>query len=173
VDGFAAATHLYEANPNFYKILSTTKVVSHASGNKRVGSIDNSTLSDGFPTFQHKNSSTAADQWGSHLTPATLTQVRWNNDDRAASTQWKDSETMELWYAAARKWTEILQMPEFEIRVQLVPGKPLIFDNWRMLHGRTAFTGNRRVCGGYIGMDDFMAMWRMFNGGGEGKGRGG
>ena len=80
---------------------------------------------------------------------------------------------MELWYAAARKWTEILQMPEFEIRVQLVPGKPLIFDNWRMLHGRTAFTGNRRVCGGYIGMDDFMAMWRMVNGGGEGKRRGG
>jgi trimethyllysine dioxygenase len=170
VDGFAAATHLYEANPNFYKVLSTTKVASHASGNKKVGSIDNSTLSDGFPIFQHKNSFTAAYQWGSHLAPATLTQVRWNNDDRAASTQWKDSETMELWYAAARKWTEILQMPEFEIRIRLVPGKPLIFDNWRMLHGRTAFTGNRRVCGGYIGMDDFMAMWRLLNKGGKEKG---
>jgi len=70
---------------------------------------------------------------------------------------------MDLWYAAAGKWTEILRSPEFEIRVQLVPGKPIIFDNWRMLHGRTAFTGKRRVCGGYIGMDDFMARWRMLN----------
>jgi trimethyllysine dioxygenase len=56
-----------------------------------------------------------------------------------------------------------LQSPEFEIRVQLEPGKPLIFDNWRMLHGRTSFIGKRRVCGGYIGMDDFMARWRMLN----------
>ena len=78
---------------------------------------------------------------------------------------------MELWYAAAKKWTEILQAPEFESRVQLEPGKPLIFDNWRMLHGRTAFTGKRRVCGGYIGMDDFMARWRMLNEKGEGTGR--
>lgn len=70
---------------------------------------------------------------------------------------------MNLWYAAARKWTEILQKPEFEIKVQLEPGRPLIFDNWRMLHGRKAFTGKRRVCGGYIGMDDFMARWRMLN----------
>lgn len=25
----------------------------------------------------------------------------------------------------------------------------LVFDNWRMLHGRSAFTGKRRMCGGY------------------------
>lgn len=24
-----------------------------------------------------------------------------------------------------------------------------VFDNWRMLHGRSAFTGKRRMCGGY------------------------
>lgn len=160
VDGFAAATRLYEANPDFYKVLSTSKVISHASGNKQVGSIDNSTLSNGFPVFRHKNPRTETD---SEIHPNNLTQVRWNNDDRAATTRWKDRETMDLWYAAARKWTEILQSPEFEIRIQLEPGKPLIFDNWRTLHGRTAFTGKRRVCGGYIGMDDFMARWRMLN----------
>ena len=70
---------------------------------------------------------------------------------------------MELWYKAARKWSEILRMREFEIVTQLVPGRPMIFDNWRMLHGRKAFVGARRVCGGYVGMDDFMARWRMFN----------
>ena len=25
----------------------------------------------------------------------------------------------------------------------------LVFDNWRILHGRSSFTGNRRMCGGY------------------------
>lgn len=24
-----------------------------------------------------------------------------------------------------------------------------MFDNWRVLHGRSAFTGKRRMCGGY------------------------
>lgn len=27
--------------------------------------------------------------------------------------------------------------------------KLIVFDNWRVLHGRSAFTGTRRVCGGY------------------------
>lgn len=169
VDGFAAAKHLYEANADFYKVLSTNKIISHASGNKKVGSIDNSTLDRGFPVFQHKTPSSAPGKLESGINPNNLTQVRWNNDDRAASTQWNDRETMELWYAAARKWTEILQMPEFEIRVQLQPGRPLIFDNWRVLHGRTVFTGKRRVCGGYVGMDDFMARWRMLNETGKGE----
>lgn len=25
----------------------------------------------------------------------------------------------------------------------------IVFDNWRVLHGRSAFTGKRRMCGGY------------------------
>lgn len=25
----------------------------------------------------------------------------------------------------------------------------LVFDNWRVMHGRSAFTGKRRMCGGY------------------------
>ena len=44
--------------------------------------------------------------------------------------------------------------------VPLKPGRPVIFDNWRVLHGRKAFEGRRRVCGGYIAMDDFRARGR-------------
>ena len=51
-----------------------------------------------------------------------------------------------------------------------------VFDNWRMLHGRSAFTGKRRICGGYgkyfpslrqrfltqtiVNGDDFISRWR-------------
>ena len=29
------------------------------------------------------------------------------------------------------------------------------FDNHRVLHGRSSFTGKRRMCGAYIGVDEF------------------
>ena len=30
-----------------------------------------------------------------------------------------------------------------------------VVDNHRVLHGRSAFTGKRRMCGAYIGKDEF------------------
>lgn len=30
-----------------------------------------------------------------------------------------------------------------------------VFDNHRVLHGRSAFDGKRRMCGAYVGMDDY------------------
>lgn len=33
----------------------------------------------------------------------------------------------------------------------------LVIDNHRVLHGRAAFTGKRRMCGAYIGADDYLA----------------
>jgi len=53
------------------------------------------------------------------------------------------------WYAAAAKWEQILRSKELEYWYQLRPGTTVIFDNHRVLHGRSAFTGLRRICGGY------------------------
>lgn len=30
-----------------------------------------------------------------------------------------------------------------------------VIDNWRVMHGRSAFTGARRMCGAYVGADDW------------------
>lgn len=54
-----------------------------------------------------------------------------------------------LWYNAASKWEQILRSKELEYWFQLKPGTIVIFDNHRVLHGRSAFTGLRRICGGY------------------------
>ncbi len=84
-----------------------------------------------------------------HTDPGRVSaQIRWNNNDRDTQL-WKGLYYMERWYKAAREWTRILKMKEFEIKIQLKPGQPIIFDNWRYLHGRTEFSGNRRICGGY------------------------
>lgn len=39
--------------------------------------------------------------------------------------------------------------------MQLTPGTVLSVDNHRVLHGRSAFSGKRRVCGAYVGMDEY------------------
>lgn len=163
VDGFAAARHLYETQPDMYRVLSETRVVSHASGNDDVGSIDNAAAQRGYPVFVHDipfSSLSPSSSSSSPYDPTHLTQIRWNNDDRSSRTRWPDTQTMLSWYSAAKTWAAVLRDPKFEMEVQLLPGKPVIFDNWRVLHGRRAFTGKRRVCGGYINMDDFLARFR-------------
>lgn len=155
-DCFAAAQHLHKLNPDYYNILSSVRIASHASGSsERFGTFTNTSAhAAGFPVFTH-----SAPHIRPH--PSHLTQIRWNNDDRHSSTQWPSHERMIMWYRAARVWTELLHSPQFKWEVALQPGTPVIFDNWRMAHGRRAFEGQRRVCGGYIGMDEFLARARM------------
>jgi trimethyllysine dioxygenase len=43
----------------------------------------------------------------------------------------------------------------------LRPGEALLFDNWRVLHGRAAFTGDRRMCGGYLNREDVESRLRQ------------
>lgn len=154
-DGFAAAAHLHKLNPEYYNILSSVRIASHASGSSSTFGtfINNAPHAGGFPVFTHSVPHTRPN-------PANLTQIRWNNDDRHSSTQWPSHERMVTWYRAARLWQEILASPAFQWEVQLAPGTPVVFDNWRTVHGRRAFEGQRRVCGGYIGMDEYLARCR-------------
>ena len=39
--------------------------------------------------------------------------------------------------------------------VQLIVTSNTVMDNHRVLHGRSAFTGKRRMCGAYIGVDEY------------------
>lgn len=156
-DGFAAASQLFKINPDYFNILSSVRIASHASGSTTFGSfMNNAAHASGFPVFTHSVPHVRP-------TPKHLTQIRWNNDDRHSSTQWPSHERMIMWYRAARVWQELVSSPEFQFEVQLRPGMPVIFDNWRILHGRKAFEGRRRVCGGYIGMDEFLAKSRLVN----------
>lgn len=158
-DAFAAAAQLYKINPEYYNILSSVRIASHASGSSDTFGtfMNNASHAGGYPVFTH-----SVPHVKPH--PKNLTQVRWNNDDRHSSTQWPSHERMIVWYRAARVWQELLASQEFQWEVQLLPGKPIIFDNWRILHGRRAFEGQRRICGGYLGMDEFLARTRMVEG---------
>ncbi|KAF2084952.1 Trimethyllysine dioxygenase [Saccharata proteae CBS 121410] len=148
VDGFRCAAKLHHQDPAAYATLSNTPVYSHASGNEGI-SVQPYRA---FPVLLH-------DEEGE------LVQVRWNNSDRLGIDA--GVEGVREWYEAARKWNEIVTAEESEYWEQLRPGRPLIFDNWRVLHGRSAFTGKRRLCGAYVNRDDFISRYKMTNGRGN------
>lgn len=122
---------LRKKNPEAYAVLSRIPVFGHASGNDGI-SIQSY---KGFPVFE----------W---VEPGQdLARVRWNSSDRAVIGM--HISKVADWYDAAREWDALLKKSENEYWEQLKPGRVLIFDNWRVLHGRSAFTGKRRICGGY------------------------
>lgn len=152
VDGFHAASILKKEDPIAYNTLSNFPISWHASGNEGI----TITPCKRFPVFEHGDSVQG-------FVPAMM-RIRWNNDDRGVvQLKENDSGGAMKWYGAARTWNAILKRPEMEYWSQLKPGRPLIFDNWRVLHGRSAFTGKRRICGAYINRDDWISRWRNTN----------
>ncbi|KAI2621745.1 trimethyllysine dioxygenase [Hypoxylon sp. NC1633] len=146
VDGFYAASILKKEDPKAFEVLSRVKLPWHASGNKGI-TISPDKL---YPVLE-------VDE-----TTGKMHRVRWNNDDRGVVPFDSGYSPVE-WYEAARKWNDILRRKSTEYWFQLKPGSVLVFDNWRVLHGRSAFTGVRRICGGYINRDDFISRWRNTN----------
>ncbi|KAI9709746.1 MAG: hypothetical protein M1820_003148 [Bogoriella megaspora] len=145
VDGFRAAAALLNQDLGYYNLLSSVKLHHHASGDDGI----NFVAHRGFPVLELDDET------------SQLMRIRWNNADRAAidcPVHMKDQ-----WYHAAQAFHNHLTQAGSEIKLKLVPGRPLIFDNWRVLHGRTSFTGNRRLGGGYINHDDFISRFKQLH----------
>jgi trimethyllysine dioxygenase len=47
------------------------------------------------------------------------------------------------------------------LTIPLRPGMALIFDNWRLLHGRMGYSGKRVFCGCYHNREDFESALRI------------
>ncbi|KAJ4480060.1 hypothetical protein J3R30DRAFT_3216830, partial [Lentinula aciculospora] len=141
VDGFYVASILRSLHPSAYHLLSSIHIPAHAAGERDSAGIFST--GDGFPVLSHNSM-------------GDLIQVRWNNDDRSPLSSISPS-VMEEFYSALRTFHSLLTTPDSEYLVQLRPGTAVIVDNHRVLHGRTAFTGKRRMCGAYIGKDEWRA----------------
>lgn len=73
-------------------------------------------------------------------------------------------ERLEAYYRARRELDRRLRAAEFEIRFLLRAGDLVMFDNCRLLHGRTAFDpaeGSRHLQGCYIDTDGPRSLWRV------------
>ncbi|BFZ53239.1 hypothetical protein PYCC9005_000262 [Savitreella phatthalungensis] len=149
VDGFKAARILRDESPKAYQTLSRVRVPTHSAGDADK-CIMPSVGAHGFPIINHDPST------------GMLWQIRYNNDDRSTMTNWHDDDEVDSFYHALKAWDGILTRKSEELWFPMEPGKALIFDNWRVLHGRAAFTGSdRRICGGYVNRDDFESRRRL------------
>jgi len=89
-----------------------------------------------------------------------LQQVSFNNYDRAPFLL--PPERMKAFYRAYKDFHARIVARDNWLTVPLRPGMALIFDNWRLLHGRMGYTGKRVFRGCYHNHEDFESALRTF-----------
>lgn len=139
VDGFRIAAELRSAEPDLYDVLSRVDVPGQYIG-------DGSHLMASRPVFRH-------DRRGA------LVQVSFNNADRAPFLL--PANEMDIFYDALRAFEALANDHRLQWRRVNPPGEAMLFDNWRVLHGRTAYTGHRHLCGAYINHEDYESRLRL------------
>ena len=88
-----------------------------------------------------------------------LVQVSFNNADRAPFLLPADE--MEQFYEALRAFEALANDHRLQWRRVNPPGDAMLFDNWRVLHGRTSYTGHRHLCGAYVNREDYESRLRL------------
>lgn len=149
IDGFLAASTFRKLHPDLYFLFSTLPIPAHASG----------TGSSSIPSGVHMSPLVAQPVF-THNGKGELVQIRWNADDRdvVGGLAWEGK--MEEWFEAVRAWEAILRSEEMALWSKMEVGTAVIFDNHRVLHGRSGFRGQRRLCGAYINHDDYRSRLR-------------
>ena len=139
VDGFRVAEQIRRTDPESFEALTTVAVPAQYLG-------DGVHLRAEHPVI-------GLDHNGD------LKQIAYNNYDRAPFRL--PRARMNAFYKALQLFNALINDPGYEITMRLSPGTALLFDNWRALHGRRAYTGYRRLCGAYLNKEDFESKLRV------------
>lgn len=138
VDAFALAEALRDEQPADFDVLSTVHVPGH---------------------YIEPGVELRASRPAIRLDPAgRLAQVSMNNYDRSPMLLAPDE--MESFYRAYGRLHDLANDRDRWLSVRLEAGDVLVNDNWRVLHGREAYTGGRRFVGCYINHEDFQSSLR-------------
>ncbi|MGF1632161.1 MAG: TauD/TfdA family dioxygenase [Kiloniellaceae bacterium] len=138
VDGFALAEEMRAERPAFFEVLSEVSV----PGRYIEPGVH---LRTERPAFR--------------LDPqGRLQQVSFNNYDRAPFLL--SPERMRAFYRAYKDFHQRIITRENWLTVPLRPGMALVFDNWRLLHGRLGYAGKRVFCGCYHNHEDYESALR-------------
>jgi gamma-butyrobetaine dioxygenase len=130
-DGYAVAENLRQTNPEAFAVLATIPV-----------------------DFRYLDSATELTARRTLIEldrDGRTSRIHWNN--RSMSTAEIALDHAEAFYAAYRAFAALLRSAQFVRRIRLQPGDLVAFDNGRLLHGRTAFAGERLLQGCYVGRD--------------------
>lgn len=140
IDGFQVANKLKEEQPDVFKRLTTTLVPAEY-------------IEEGH---HHKYLAPII-----RLSPTDdeIEQIRFNLYDRAPLNSIPTNKIREF-YSDLKILTKELENPENRVTFQLEPGTVMIFDNWRVLHGRNAYNGKRTMTGCYVQRTEFLSALR-------------
>ena len=142
VDGFAVATALRSHDPEAFRILTATPV--------RFKYLDTNTeLTASAPPIELDVS---GELRSIHFSP------------RLDFVPLYPRAELEAYYRARRLFDHSLRAPDFELRFLLKDGHLVMFDNCRLLHGRSAFDpaeGLRHLQGCYIDIDGPRSLYRV------------
>jgi Taurine catabolism dioxygenase TauD, TfdA family len=133
-DGFALAEHLRSVDPTGFAVLTRTAV----------------------PFFyRSKDAELYAERPLIQLScDGKVTAVHYNN--RSVAPLPLQGHDATGFYAAYRRFAELLRDPRFQMTFKLAAGELVLFDNQRILHGRTAFSSaqyGRHLRGCYLTRD--------------------
>lgn len=67
---------------------------------------------------------------------------------------------MQQFYKDFRSLAAEIQNPKYKWWFKLLPGIVVIIDNWRLLHGRSAYTGHRHLIGCYVSRTEYQSVAR-------------
>jgi gamma-butyrobetaine dioxygenase len=139
VDGFNAALRLKNENPEYFDLLSKYRARFEYKGDTGVH------LQSRRPMIE--------------LSPdGELIAIRFNNRSTAPVTD-VPYEDMINYYEAYRKFSEIINESKLAVNFKLNPGECFVTDNTRVLHARTAYSGEgiRWLQGCYVDKDGLLS----------------
>jgi gamma-butyrobetaine dioxygenase len=139
VDGFNAAIRLKDENPDYFNFLSRYCARFEYNANKKAH------LQSRRPMIE--------------LSPdGELIAIRFNNRSAAPITD-VPYEDMANYYKAYRAFSDIINDPNLAVSFKLNPGECFITDNTRVLHARTAYSGEgtRWLQGCYVDKDGLLS----------------
>jgi gamma-butyrobetaine dioxygenase len=142
VDGFAVAETLRRDNPQAFAVLAQTPV------RFRYVDADTELTASAVPIELDVTGGLKAIQFSPRLDFVPLFPP----------------ERLDTYYRARRLFDHRLRAPDFEIRFLLKTGDLVMFDNCRLLHGRTGFNpaeGLRHLQGCYIDIDGPRSRYRV------------
>ncbi|WP_240724762.1 TauD/TfdA family dioxygenase [Onishia niordana] len=143
-DGFAAADTLRQQDPEAFRILSETPIDFRFQDEEQ-------DITTRAPVLSVDHD----DQ---------LIEVRFNNWIRDSLRL--PTHAIDAWYAAYRRFWELLHSSQHQLDFALAPGQMIAFDNRRVLHGRRAFdpsTGRRHLQGTYLDLDMIESRLRVLS----------
>lgn len=93
-----------------------------------------------------------------------LLQVNFNERARDSWHQWKETDgllDLDAFYRALAEFEALLEDPREALHVTLKNGEMSVIDNWRVLHSREGFEGDRWLEGGYLTWEQVHSLWRV------------